>query len=123
MVALAGWLGQWNQWLPLNPSPASGVGLAALFILVLRQQRWSLPLLKWLGVLSYPVYLLHVLILLLVFQQWHISGWTGAALALSIILAAAAVLHRWVEQPCIAWGQTLISAGTKKHHAYPAQTV
>lgn len=122
MVAMAGWPEQWNQWLHLNPSPASGVGLAALFVLVLRQQRWSLSPLKWLGDLSYPVYLLHVPILLLVFQQWSVSGWVSAILALSITLAAAVVLHRWIEQPCIALGRTLILTGTK-HHAHPAPTV
>ncbi len=121
-VVLAGWPEYWNQWLHLNPSPASGVGLAALFVLVLRQERWRLSLLKWLGEISYPVYLLHVPILLLVFQHWKLSGWGAVALAMSIILVASTWLHHLVERPCIAWGRTLFSSGTRPY-AYSSPSV
>jgi peptidoglycan/LPS O-acetylase OafA/YrhL len=118
-VIFAGWPEQWNHWLSLNPSFASGVGLAALFLLVLRQQRWRLSVLKWLGDVSYPVYLLHVPVLLLVFQQGHFSGWPAAVLALLIIFVAAMALHRWVELPCIALGRKLITSKSGYHAPTP----
>lgn len=115
IVVFAGWPEHWNQWLHLNPSPASGLGLAALFVLVLRQQQWRLSLLKWLGKISYPVYLLHVPVLLLVFQQWQFTGLGAAVLAISITLLASTGLHHWVERPCIAWGRLLTSSGTRPY--------
>lgn len=122
VVVLVGWPEQGSEWLHLNPSPASGVGLAALFVLILRQQRWRLSLLKWLGEISYPVYLLHVPILLLVFQHWQLGGWGAVALAISIILVVSTVLHHWVERPCIAWGRTLTSTKSGSY-AYSTPTV
>lgn len=114
-VVLAGWPEYWNQWLHLNPSPVSGVGLAALFVLVLRQECWRLSLLKWLSGIFCPVYLLHAPNLLLVFQHWQFSGWSAVVLAMSIILVASTGLHYWFEPPCIAWGRTLSSSGTRPY--------
>lgn len=100
---------QWNGWLGLNPSLASGIGLLCLLALALR-----LPPLRWrwphrLGKLSYPLYLLHVPVIIVVFHRFGVSGWTGCALALAAMLAAAQALHQTVENPGIALGRKLAS--------------
>lgn len=69
---------------------------------------WALPLVfaltrhhridRYLGELSYPVYLVHLLIISLALY----SGWSGAALAVIIVVltaAAAVALHEGVQKP------------------------
>lgn len=108
VVIFAGWPTAWNTLLRLNPSCASGIGLAGLFVLALKRPKlaWKWP--HWLGRVSYPVYLIHVPVILAVFQQWKISGWLGACIATAIIAVASILLHVLVEQPCIALSKNLL---------------
>ena len=105
---------RWNGWLGVNPSFASGIGLTALFVLwgtgatptVNRGLRW----LARLGQISYPVYLIHVPVLLASVAAfrglaWG-AGWTVGSAVLST-LALSIALHRLVEQPGIALGRAL----------------
>ncbi len=80
-----------------------GAGLFGGFYL-LRGRAWP-RLLTWLGRMSYGVYLWHGVILLAVPGGWAVGpslvAIVGGALGL------AALTHRWVEEPAIAFGRRL----------------
>jgi peptidoglycan/LPS O-acetylase OafA/YrhL len=105
---------RWNDWLGVNPSFASGIGLAALFVLWGTRPDtpagWWLRWLARLGQISYPVYLVHVPVLLASLAITRGAGlglgWTvGCAAAATLVLSVA--LHHLVEQPGIALGRAL----------------
>lgn len=113
MLAGVGGAVHWNSWLRLNPSFVSGLGLAALLVLALR---W--PVLRWrwahvLGEWAYPIYLLHVPVLLVVFHKLG-PGWVSGPAALMVSLVAllvlAALLHYLVEAPMNRLGRSLARA-------------
>jgi len=56
-----------------------------------------------LGAWSYGLYLIHPFTMKLV--EPHFVGRLGFSLALGLALVAAAVLHRWVEEPVGRWGR------------------
>jgi peptidoglycan/LPS O-acetylase OafA/YrhL len=82
---------------------------------VLRPLQWLLtaPAVRWLGAISYPLYLVHAPVQKLI-GAWA-AGWAGGdgavfdalflPLAVAVPIAAAAGLHRWVELPGIAWSR------------------
>ncbi len=98
---------QWNQWLGINPSFASGLGLGALVVLALRARPIGGRPLHLLGEISYPVYLLHVPLLLVVFQGWQMPGLAGLLTFLAMLTSTAYLIHRVIERPGIAWGRRL----------------
>lgn len=105
LVIGAGGAVRWNAWLGLNPSFASGIGLAALLLLALR---W--PVLPWrwvhvLGEWSYPVYLLHVPVMLVVVHKLGLAGAPALAAVLGGVLMGAALLHYLVEAPMNRFGR------------------
>lgn len=114
---------RWNDALGLHPSFASGIGLTALFVLVALRDgaRAGAPhraglqaAFAWVGKVSYPVYLIHVPVLLatlaLLRDRWQAPGWIVTAVAGAATLALSALLHRVVEQPGIALGRSLTQA-------------
>ncbi len=95
LVAPAPW---WTT-LAGSASPLYAPGLAALFLLVLRARgAWLAPL-ALLGKVSYPVYLLHVPVLLALFHHAQLPAIGGTALAVAATLALSAALHAGVERP------------------------
>lgn len=66
------------------------------------------PALRYLGQISYSIYLMHPIVLDLIPRQ------ASPALTLLIWLAGVLLLasatHRWIERPMIAWGQRLTRA-------------
>lgn len=115
---------RWNAALGLHPSFVSGIGLTALFVLAVRATRdadrslakplaWSLIVagLTRLGRISYPVYLVHVPVLLatlaLLPERPGASSWPAAVLAIPATLLLAILLHHAVERPGIALGRRL----------------
>lgn len=106
-VAFVPFYAQWNQLLGINPSIASGVGLGALFVLALRVRPTCGRLLHLLGEISYPVYLMHVPLLLVVFQRWQMPGFAGLLTFLAMLTATAYLIHCVIERPGIAWGRRL----------------
>lgn len=108
----------WPQLLGFDPSIATGLGLCAVFLLALRlPARWenALPL-RWaqrLGDWSYPIYLLHVPVLLF----WQRNGFPlGASALLGCVfmtLALSAALHHAVENPGRRLGVKLLERQTK----------
>jgi peptidoglycan/LPS O-acetylase OafA/YrhL len=109
VAVFAGWPTQWNALVSLNPSFLSGVGLAGLFLLALRQPRLRFGFPHWLGRVSYSVYLLHVPIIIAVFQTWKITGWPGLCVAMALLGVMSTALHHAVERPCIVLGKRLVS--------------
>jgi len=116
-AVFAGWPTQWNALVSLNPSSLSGVGLAGLFLLALRLPRLRFGFPHWLGRVSYPVYLLHVPVILAVFQHWKTTGWPGLCVAMAMLAATSAALHHGVEQPGIALGKRLTKLLATPAHA------
>ena len=97
----------WNALLGLAPSPASGIGLTAFLILLLRAPTvtWRWP--HALGEMAYPIYLLHVPVIIVVFNRLHWQGAAGLLASLAALLALSAALHRWVERPMNEFGRRL----------------
>jgi peptidoglycan/LPS O-acetylase OafA/YrhL len=77
-----------------------------IYLAVARAQRWPFRWLNakplvYLGTISYTVYLLHHVILLLVAKHWPSLGWLGATLVgIALTLAVAEPIRRFVERPC-----------------------
>ena len=124
------WADQVNAALKLNPSPVPVLGLAALFVLIhrvspaaigahLSSRGWLMPLarigealargLDRIGLVSYPVYLIHVPVMLWTKERWPVAAGmpalaqAGVALLLTWLLAE--LLHRWIERPGIRAGR------------------
>lgn len=97
--------------LGVTESPALAVLGGVFFTLVLLAVRsrlalLRLPVLVWLGAISYPLYLLHENISWSLMLKMHTLGWSAdaiAGLALVGSLALAHVVTRWVEQPAMRW--------------------
>ncbi len=107
LVIGAGGAPQWNDLLGLNPSFASGLGMGALLVLALKA-----PLICWhwphrLGQWAYPIYLLHVPILIAVFHRLQLQGLPALAMALTTLLLLSALLHYLVEAPGNGLGRSL----------------
>lgn len=128
MLATLPWADRLNAASGLNPSPWPVVGLSALFIALCawdpaRGGRW--PALSvatrraghwiaWVGRVSYPLYLVHVPVMLAVAATWRwepgagqATAWLRGAFVVLLSLAVSALLHRWVEQPAIRFGRRL----------------
>lgn len=94
---------------------AERAGLKTKITLALRRVL-ELPLLQWLGRISYSVYLVHIGVLYVVLRvitrlDEHLGGWKVLALALPatvlLTLLVAALTYRWIEVPGMALGKRL----------------
>lgn len=93
---------------------ATALGLL-LFLAGIRLPQLGTRLLAWLGRISYSIYLFHVPVYLPLYwwisRQPADSAWRGLHMAtylaasMALTIAAAALVHRWVEQPGIRMGQ------------------
>jgi len=83
-----------------------GVGLYALFFVAVRCPNWgpcrvlNLPALRFVGTLSYSLYLLHHLTIYIVYAHLSAPAAVQALLALGLSMLGALVIWRLVEQPC-----------------------
>ena len=107
LVVGAGGALHWNDLLGLHPSFASGLGMGALLLLALK-----VPLIAWrwphlLGQWAYPIYLLHVPVLIAVFHRLPMQGLPALAVALTTLLLLSALLHYIVEAPSNRQGRSL----------------
>jgi peptidoglycan/LPS O-acetylase OafA/YrhL len=95
-----------------NVAPDIPVGMAAVLLIALtlgtpRVQSWlACPALLWLGRVSFSLYLVHIVVLAAVIR-WAGGGTRPVLLAavLAGSLAAADLLYRAVERPCLRLGQ------------------
>jgi peptidoglycan/LPS O-acetylase OafA/YrhL len=94
---------------------AERAGLETFFTATLRRIL-ELPLLQWLGRISYSVYLVHLAILYIVLRaitrlDEHLGGWKVLVLALPatllLTLLVSALTYRWIEVPGMALGRAL----------------
>jgi peptidoglycan/LPS O-acetylase OafA/YrhL len=86
-------------------------------------RRWLMfPSLQWVGKMSYPLYLVHwplIIVLLAGLIRWQPGIAPGKALlvlvlvGLPVILSAAWLMHRWVEKPMMEFGKELTRAHTR----------
>ncbi|MGY1754934.1 acyltransferase family protein [Blastococcus sp. SYSU D01042] len=76
--------------------------------LLLRGRRWPRAL-TYLGTISYSVYLLHALVLV-VFPAVPGGPWVGFTVMLATTLVGAALTYRFVEKPAIALGRRVVEA-------------
>ena len=93
--------------------------LAAAFALVVwwatsAQGRWlAWRPLVFLGRISYPLYLVHVVLGFQIIRWGVVHGWTtlqGVAAAVIVSLAAATLMHYLIEQPGQRWSRVLLGA-------------
>ena len=97
LVALTGWLRYWY------------LLIVTLLVTLAAFTRNGEPgrfgkALSQLGDWSYGLYLLHPFTMKLVAP--HVSGWLGFTLSLGLAVLAAALVHRWIEQPMGRLGHT-----------------
>lgn len=97
---------QWNVALQLFPNPLTGMGLAALFLWVVRSG-YGDALTQWLAKVSYSLYLVHAPILLAVFYQLKWTGALGLVTSALLMSLGAELGWRWVEKPSQALGKRL----------------
>jgi peptidoglycan/LPS O-acetylase OafA/YrhL len=83
-----------------------GLALIPLFIAAIHYQKsWpvlflNLPLVRFLGVLSYSLYLCHAIIMVTIERVWTASPVLTSAASLACALAFATLVHYWIERPC-----------------------
>jgi peptidoglycan/LPS O-acetylase OafA/YrhL len=125
MVLLALFSRQWTEFsmrTMLYARPLAVLAMAAgLWSLLALDATWTNRtggiVLRWCGTRCYALYLVHQPVLAMVLfaaglrsyvlERPGQAAWVGLALAVTVALAE--VLHRAVEQPCIAWGKRLTS--------------
>jgi peptidoglycan/LPS O-acetylase OafA/YrhL len=82
-----------------------GVALVPVFVTAMRYPRWGpMRVLNWrplrfIGVLSYSLYLLHLVVIGVVDMKWHLHGFVAGALSLAISIAVAWAIHLAIERP------------------------
>lgn len=82
------------------------LALIPLFIAAIHYQKsWpvlclNLPFVRFLGVLSYTLYLCHSMIMECVTRVWTANGFVTGAVSLAGAVAFATLVHYWIERPC-----------------------
>lgn len=97
---------QWNNFLGVNPSIASGIGLLALFVMILKLPPF--PFVSMLGKISYPVYLVHVPIIIVLNSHFGKSQVSMFMSSLLVILVVSLLIHRIIEVPLVVFGKRLV---------------
>jgi peptidoglycan/LPS O-acetylase OafA/YrhL len=83
-----------------------GLALIPLFIAAIHYQKsWpvvflNLTFMRFLGVLSYSLYLCHHIIMEFIASAWTLNPVLSGALSLACALGFATMVHYWVERPC-----------------------
>src|SRR3984957_13930666 len=86
--------------------PLQGLALIPLFIAAIHYQKtWpvrflNLTFMRFLGVLSYSLYLCHSIIMEYVATAWTINPVLSGAISLACALGFATLVHYWIERPC-----------------------
>ncbi|HEY4215047.1 MAG TPA: acyltransferase [Steroidobacteraceae bacterium] len=83
-----------------------GLALVPLFIAAIYYQKslpvrlLNLPWVRFLGVLSYSLYLCHAVIMSVFERIWPTNLFLARAVALGCALCFATLVHYWIERPC-----------------------
>lgn len=98
----------WSPWqavVGFAPQPLAAVGLACVFILFLKLPPIKDGLVRYIGKISYSLYLVHAKVMVVVYANLH---WSGAGAHLTVVIATlllSSALYYTVEQPMIAYGK------------------
>jgi len=84
-----------------------GFGLFLVPFLSRDWSGWRGPGLRYLGTVSYSIYLIHPP-LMLILNQLPVSGAAYLAIVLPATLALASLTYRYVERPAITWAHNLL---------------
>jgi peptidoglycan/LPS O-acetylase OafA/YrhL len=93
-----------------------GLALIPLFVAAIHYQKsrpvlfLNLPLMRFLGVLSYSLYLCHFMIMATVERAWTASPFLTGAVSLAGALGFATLVHYWIERPCMKIRKRLAKA-------------
>ena len=83
-----------------------GLALFPLFVVAIRYPAWgpfrilTIPLIRYVGVLSYAIYLIHQIVIFVVYAHLPAHPVVQGAIALAISVSLALVVHVLVERPC-----------------------
>jgi peptidoglycan/LPS O-acetylase OafA/YrhL len=93
-----------------------GLALIPLFIAAIHYQKsWpvlflNLPFMRYLGVLSYSLYLCHLIIIENINSVWTANPALTGAVSLACALCFATMVHYWIERPCTRMRKRLSKA-------------
>lgn len=104
LVLLLMWA-KWQAVMDLAPQPLSAVGLACVFILFLRLPPLQDTLSRYIGKISYSLYLVHAKVMVVVYTQLHWSSAAGHLTVIIVTFLLATLLYYAVEQPMIEYGK------------------
>jgi len=121
----------WLQWGPIAYAISYGLGMYAL-LYGSKRLKWlfELPVLRWVGLISFSLYMWHLPFIFLyvnvILPQFH--GWGGMvkyigllAWIMFVIIPITLTLYRWIEMPGMRLGEALIQRTAKgKKNAPPA---
>ena len=85
---------------------SQGLALIPLFIAAIRYQKslpvlfLNLPVVRFLGVLSYTLYLCHSIITEGITRVWTPTPFVTGAVALACAICFATLVHYLIERPC-----------------------
>jgi peptidoglycan/LPS O-acetylase OafA/YrhL len=122
------------------PWLVTGIGSALLLMVVISSNRTrtilSLAWLRFIGKVSYSIYLIHFLVLIELTPRLlrllnapkaalPYAWWMGLAFTVIATLGLAALSHHWLEMPSMAFGKSLLKRFTewKLRRGQPAQSV
>lgn len=94
---------------------AAVAGLLYSVVAAARSPGWRLldtRLMRWLGTLSYSIYLSHHILLYAVAKHWQAGAVPVALLAAALTLLLAEAMRRWVEEPCARLRRRLHQRGS-----------
>lgn len=99
-----GLLDHYINYVSLPPLPV-GIGVAALFILMIRAPAFNVPFLVHIGKISYSIYLLHVSVIFWCLNQWGHLGKVHLLLTVFLILLFSHSLYVLVERPSMRYAR------------------
>ncbi|OYU46012.1 MAG: hypothetical protein CFE44_04465 [Burkholderiales bacterium PBB4] len=88
-----------------NPVFITGIGIACLMQAALNSAPVVSRVVHGLSEISFSVYLCHLAIMVLVKEQFHLTGPTGVALVVALTLGSSVATYWCIEKPGIAWGR------------------